>query len=137
MLQRALEARHHAEQTNTLKEEFLAMIAHEMRTPLASIVGFASMMTSKTMTWPRESLVEYATIIEEEAQRMSGLIEQLMDHARQQTGTLKIDLEVTSLEAVIRSTMPQLRAITTELLCSAALTMSPNFSRIALSVDKT
>jgi len=114
LLQRALEARHTAEQTNTLKEEFLAMIAHEMRTPLASIVGFASMMTSKTMTWPRESLVEYAAIIEDEAQRMSGLIEQLMDHTRQQTGTLKIDFELTSLGAIIRSAMPRLHALNTE-----------------------
>jgi two-component system, chemotaxis family, CheB/CheR fusion protein len=114
LLQSALEARTEAEQTNTLKEEFLALIAHEMRTPLASIVGFASMMTSKTMTWPRESLVEYAAIIEDEAQRMSNLIEQLTDHARQRTGTLKIDLQVTTLDAIIRSTMPQLYALTTQ-----------------------
>jgi two-component system, chemotaxis family, CheB/CheR fusion protein len=114
LLQSALEARTEAEQTNTIKEEFLALIAHEMRTPLASIVGFASMMTSKTMTWPRESLVEYAAIIEDEAQRMSGLIEQLTDHARQRTGTLKIDFETTSFETIIRSAMPQLNALTTQ-----------------------
>lgn len=114
LLQRALEARTEAEQTNTIKEEFLALIAHEMRTPLASIVGFASMMTSKTMTWPREALVEYAAIIEDEAQRMSNLIEQLTDHARQRTGTLKIDFEITSLDAIIRSSMPQLSALTTQ-----------------------
>jgi len=114
LLQRALEARTEAEQTNTLKEEFLALIAHEIRTPLASIVGFASMMTSKTMTWPRESMVEYAAIIEEEAQRMSNLIEQLTDHARQQTGTLKIDFDVTSLDIILRSALPQLNALTTQ-----------------------
>jgi signal transduction histidine kinase len=114
LLQRALEARTEAEQTNTIKEEFLALIAHEMRTPLASIVGFASMMTSKTMTWPREALIEYAAIIEDEAQRMSNLIEQLTDHARQRTGTLKIDFEVTSLDFIIRSSMPQLNALTAQ-----------------------
>jgi two-component system, chemotaxis family, CheB/CheR fusion protein len=114
MLQHALEGRTEAEQTNTLKEEFLALIAHELKTPLASIFGFASMITSKTMVWPREALLEYAAIIEEEAQRMSDLIEQLTDHARQQTGTLKINLECTSLDEIIRATMPQLRALTSQ-----------------------
>lgn len=109
-----LVARPKLEQNNTIKEEFLGLIAHEMRTPLASIVGFASMMTSKTMIWPREDLVAYAKIIEEEAQRMSHLIEQLMDHARQQTGTLAVDFETTSFEAIIRSAMPQLDVLTAQ-----------------------
>jgi two-component system, chemotaxis family, CheB/CheR fusion protein len=112
ILERALEARIQAERANSLKEEFLALIAHEMRTPLASIIGFASMITSKSMTWSLETMSEYAGIIEEEAQRLNTLIEQLLDHARQQTGTLPIDLQPTSLGKILQSVMPQLRALT-------------------------
>jgi two-component system, chemotaxis family, CheB/CheR fusion protein len=112
ILQRALEARIQAERASSLKEEFLGLIAHEMRTPLASIVGFASMMTSKSMTWPSETMTEYAGVIEEEAQRLNSLIEQLLDHARQQTGTLSVDLQVTSLERIVQPLMPQLQVLT-------------------------
>ncbi|MEP7285236.1 MAG: GAF domain-containing protein [Chloroflexota bacterium] len=107
------QARQEAEQANQLKIKFLAMISHELRTPLTSIKGFATTLLATDVTWDSESQHDFITIINEEADKLTDLIEQLLDLSRLQAGKLGIQPEPRHLNEIVGTAMAQLESITT------------------------
>jgi len=69
------------------KDAILGVVSHEMRTPLASILGFSEVL-ARTSSSP-----EIAERIHVNAQRMIALVDDLLDHAQIQAGTLKMSRE--------------------------------------------
>jgi len=106
------EARHEAETADLLKLQFLAMISHELRTPLTSIKGFASTLLSTDVSWDAESQHSYLTIIEDEADKLTELIEQLLDVSRLAAGKLSVALQPITLLTIIKRMMPRLEVLT-------------------------
>jgi PAS domain S-box-containing protein len=107
-------ARKSAEEANQLKDEFLAMISHELRTPLTSIMGFASTLLSEDITWDAESQQQFIEIINEEAEKLKELVENLLDISRLQARTLRIHAEPRPLDEIIENARPQLEVITSQ-----------------------
>lgn len=105
-------ARVEAEAANVLKMKFLAMISHELRTPLASIKGFATTLLATDVIFDDDTQHEFIGIIDEEADKLSNLVEQLLDLSRLQAGTFAILPKPESLEAITQATMPQLQTLT-------------------------
>jgi PAS domain S-box-containing protein len=105
-------ARREAEAADRLKLQFLAMISHELRTPLASIKGFSSTLLSEDVTWDADSQKSYLAIIDEEADKLTELIDQLLDVSRLAAGKLNVILQPTSLAEVIIHAMVRLESIT-------------------------
>jgi PAS domain S-box-containing protein len=114
LLQREQEARREAERAVATQQLFLGMISHELRTPLASIKGFASTIMATDVTFELEQMREFAHIINDEADRLTELIDQLLDVVRMQSGTLRISPSVISLDKVIDTAMPQLKAVSSQ-----------------------
>jgi PAS domain S-box-containing protein len=83
-------ARQEAEEANALKLKFLAMISHELRTPLTSIKGFATTLLAQDVSFDAEYQKQFIEIIDEEADKLTELIEQLLDLSRLQAGNLRI-----------------------------------------------
>ena len=106
------EARRQAETADLLKLQFLAMISHELRTPLTSIKGFASTLLSTDVIWDDESQHSYLTIIDEEADKLTELIEQLLDVSRLAAGKLSVSLQSITLSTIINRMMPRLEVLT-------------------------
>jgi len=78
------------EELERLRAEFLGMVGHELRTPITSIKGSAiTLLESQPALDPAE-VVEYHRIIYEQADFMRGLITDLIDIVRIETGTLSI-----------------------------------------------
>jgi signal transduction histidine kinase len=67
------------------KDAMLGVVSHEMRTPLAAIIGFAEIIAINTRQAP-----EMAERIRVNAQRLTYMINDLLDHAQMQSGALKI-----------------------------------------------
>lgn len=111
-------ARRAAEHANELKLKFVAMVSHELRTPLTSIKGFASTLLATDVTWDAETQRDFISTIDEEADKLTELIDQLLDLSRLQAGTLRIRPEPHSLSRIIDSSMAQLKflAIAHELI---------------------
>jgi signal transduction histidine kinase/DNA-binding response OmpR family regulator len=107
-------ARREAEDANALKLKFLAMISHELRTPLTSIKGFATTLLATDVEWDIESQQNFIHIISEEADKLTDLIEQLLDLSRLQAGTLRIQTESCTLDAIFGTALAQLEALTIE-----------------------
>ncbi len=104
-------ARQEAEQANQVKLKFLAMISHELRTPLTSIKGFASTLLATDVTWDAESQRDFATIISDEADKLTELIGQLLDLSRLQAGKLRIQPESRTLSEIVGTAMAELQSI--------------------------
>ena len=71
-----------------LQEDFVSTISHELRTPLGFIKGYSTSLLRKDTSWDEETTQEFLTIIDEEADRLSSLIENVLESARLQSKTL-------------------------------------------------
>ena len=107
-------ARREAEEANALKMKFLGMISHELRTPLASIKGFSDTLLATDVTFSAEEQMQFIRIIDEQADKLSGLVDQLLDLTRLQAGALRIDLQPVSLQQVFVGAETQLQTLSAE-----------------------
>lgn len=89
------------ERAQRLKNEFISQISHELRTPLTSIQGWAETVRgSDPSEW---SAVEHGLgIISTEAQRLSTLVEELLDFSRLQAGAFELRIEQAELSGICR-----------------------------------
>ena len=78
------------EDLERLRAEFLGMVSHELQTPLASIRGSATTLLDDEPDLDPAEMRQFHRIIEREASRMRGLISNLLDVARIETGTLPV-----------------------------------------------
>ncbi len=107
-------ARIAAEEANEMKLRFLATISHELRTPLTSIKGFASTLSAPDVSWDQETQQEFINIISSEADKLTDLVEQLLDLSRLQAGTLRIVHQPVSADEIISTARPQLEFLAVE-----------------------
>jgi PAS domain S-box-containing protein len=103
-----------SEQANKIKVQFLAMISHELRTPLTSIKGLATTLLATDVNWDTEDQYSFIGIISEEANKMTELVNQLLDLSQLQTGTLKIQMEQHRVTTIINTAMMQLETVTAQ-----------------------
>lgn len=85
-----------------LQDDFIAMISHDLRTPLGFIKGYATSLLRSDVTWDAATQREFLTIIDEETDRLIVLIDRLLDSSRLQTGMLAMDFQPVALEKLVR-----------------------------------
>src|SRR5215510_8525491 len=100
-------ARAEAEAANQSKDEFLAIVSHELRAPLNSILGYNRMLREKSLDETR--LERCCDIIERNARTQLQLIEDLLDTARIANGKLRLDLRRLDINAVIAAAIDIVR----------------------------
>jgi PAS domain S-box-containing protein len=64
---------------------FISMVSHELRTPVALIKGYATTLNREDAHWDSKTIADALTVIEEEADRLNALIEDLLTASRLQT----------------------------------------------------
>jgi signal transduction histidine kinase len=92
-----------ANQEARLQEDFISTITHELRTPLGFIKGYATTLLRSDTTWEQQTQQEFLKIIDQETDRLQDLIENLLDSARLQSGTLKMDFQAVRLDTLVKS----------------------------------
>ena len=95
-----------------MKSQLLSTVSHELRTPLASIKGFATTLLRDDVEWDEESRREFLAIIDEESDRLTELIGNLLDMARIEAGTLRVEAEPMDLRPIILETVAEFRMLT-------------------------
>jgi len=89
------------EELDRMRAQFLSMVSHELRTPLAAIKGStATVLAAKRGFGPAETQ-QFFRIIDEQADRISGLIGDLLDAGRLDTGTLSVAPEPAEVGALV------------------------------------
>jgi len=94
-----------------MQDEFIATISHELRTPLGFIKGYVTTLLREDAEWDTEASEEFLHIINEEADRLRELIDNLLDSTRLETGTLSMTLEPTRIEPVTRDVVARTRSL--------------------------
>ncbi|HSF81667.1 MAG TPA: ATP-binding protein [Anaerolineales bacterium] len=75
-------------EADELKSTFISVISHELKTPVALIKGYVSTLRREDASWDRDVVRDSLEVIEEEADRLTNLIENLLDASRLQAGAL-------------------------------------------------
>ncbi len=89
------------EEQERLRAEFLAMVSHELRSPLMSVKGSADTLAAQSSRLDPAEMSQFFRIIQDQAEHMRGLIGELLDVARIQTGALPVDPEPTDLRLLV------------------------------------
>jgi len=89
------------EELERLRTDFLGMVSHELRTPLTSIKGSAATVLGASSPLDPAEIRQFFHIIEEQADNMRDLINNLLDLSRIEAGTLSVVAEPTDVSAVI------------------------------------
>lgn len=95
----SLEARR---RLDSLQDDFIATITHELLTPLGFIKGYATTLLREDTHWDQQTRKEFLVIIDEEADRLRELIDNLMDSSRLQAGTLSMSLQPIRLDTLLK-----------------------------------
>lgn len=85
-----------------LQKDFIATISHELCTPLGFIKGYATTLLREDTTWDDTTKREFLQIIDEEADKLRELIDNLLDSSRLQSGTLKMQFQPIRLDSLLK-----------------------------------
>lgn len=91
-----------------LKSDFVANVSHELRTPLALIRLYAETLELGRLK-EKEKYQEYFRIIREESERLTALINNILDFSRIEAGRKEYEFKETNLAELVRSTLDSYR----------------------------
>jgi len=100
----AFRAADRAIKLSTMKSDFVSNVSHELRTPLASIRVFAELLRLGRVRSP-EKIQEYGEYIEAESRRLSGLINNILDFSRIESGRKTYDFTVSDVGEVVAAVL--------------------------------
>lgn len=98
--------------SDELKSALLASVSHDLRTPLTSIRASLDSLLNQRLHWGPDELHEFHLIIDEEVNRLAGLVQNLLDMARIETGELHVSKQWTSAAEICGNVLDR---------CAAAL----------------
>lgn len=107
--QRLAEANEQLAQLHRVKSQFLSMVSHELRTPLGLIKGYAETLQSLGENLDEATQRECLTVIQEEADNLSELVDNLLSSSRLEQGTLGLDLQPLRLPKLLEQIVREAR----------------------------
>jgi signal transduction histidine kinase len=90
----------HFRTAEEIKSTFISIVSHELRTPVALIKGYASTLRRDDAKWDRNVVKDSLAVIEEEADRLTKMIDDLLDASRLQAGGLSMKRADVALPAL-------------------------------------
>ena len=105
------QAQSDAEQANRAKSAFLSNMSHELRTPLNAILGFGQVLTSDTLPLTPEKRREFTGHIIKAGRHLLALINEVLDLAKVESGTLSLSKEPVELAEVLDACRPMVEPL--------------------------
>jgi signal transduction histidine kinase len=94
---------------DAMKSQLLSTVSHELRTPLSAIKGFATTLLRQDVKWDEATQRDFLRIIEEESDRLSEIIDNLLDMSQIEAGALRVAKELAQLRQLIREVVDEMR----------------------------
>lgn len=102
----------HFREADELKSTFISVISHELKTPVALIKGYVGTLRREDATWDREIVRDSLAVIEEETDRLTQMIENLLDATRLQAGSLRLSRSDVSIDKLVKRMAARFRTQT-------------------------
>ncbi|MFB2878860.1 PAS domain S-box protein [Floridanema aerugineum] len=128
LLQQEQAAREAAERANRIKDEFLAVLSHELRSPLNPILGWARLL--QTRKFDESRIAQALATIERNARLQTQLIDDLLDVAKILRGKLTLNLSSVNLSFVIEAAIDTVRS-TAVAKSIALICVLPNIGQVS------
>ncbi len=97
------------QRANEVKNKFLSIMSHELRTPLTVINGYLSLVLDKNYGNPSKELRDIISVVKEQGQNQLGLIEDLLDLTRIESGEYKLNKQAFVPDALINKAVENFR----------------------------
>ncbi|MBA7479181.1 Sensor histidine kinase RcsC [subsurface metagenome] len=117
-----------------LKDSFLSTVSHELRTPLTSIKSFSEILLSYDED--RETQKEFLTIISEESDRLTRLINDFLDLSKIESGRMQWETVEISVAEVIKTAINATQALAAKTNLKVKVTVSPNLPTVTSDKDR-
>ena len=98
-------------QVEQMKSDFVSAVSHELRTPLTSIYGFAATLLRSDLEFSDEERETFLTYIASETERLTRLVDSLLNVARLDRGELQLQLDVTDVGSVVSDVVGQAQRV--------------------------
>ncbi|AFZ16201.1 ATP-binding response regulator [Allocoleopsis franciscana] len=85
---------------NRLKDEFLACISHELKTPLTAVLGLSTLLKDQALGELNERQARYARLIYQSGRQLMTLVNDILDLTRMETGQLELSCEPVQIQSV-------------------------------------
>jgi two-component system sensor histidine kinase KdpD len=94
--------------TDELRVSLLRAVSHDLRSPLASIKASVTSLLQRDVDWTEEATLEFLGTIDEESDRLDGLVANLLDMSRLQSGALEVAMRPVGFEEVVPAALASL-----------------------------
>jgi signal transduction histidine kinase len=122
------QARWEAETANRAKDDFLAMLSHELRNPLTTILGWVR--TLRSGQFPPHRLERGLASIERNAQLHARLMEDLLDIARIASGKLTFEMQSVDLPPIVDAVLETIRGAAADAGVQLIVDIEPEIPRL-------
>jgi two-component system phosphate regulon sensor histidine kinase PhoR len=100
-------------QIQQMKNDFVSHVSHELKTPLASITAYTEMLADGEAN-DEQTRKEFYSVIQNQAQRLNRLIENILNSSRIESGLIKINKESASLTMLIEEQLQMIKGYAEE-----------------------
>ncbi|NEQ41132.1 MAG: hybrid sensor histidine kinase/response regulator [Okeania sp. SIO3I5] len=87
-------------QLNRLKDEFLACISHELKTPLTAVLGLSSLLKEQTLGTLNERQIRYTQLIHQSGRHLMAVVNDILDLTRMETGQMELNPQPVEIRKV-------------------------------------
>lgn len=109
----------HFREAEQLKSTFISVVSHELKTPVALIKGYADTLRREDADWDLATIQNGLRVIEEEADRLSELIENLLAASKLQAEGMRLTLDDVNLPVLVKQSIERFQTQTTQHTLSA------------------
>ena len=89
---------------SALRADFVSLVSHELRGPMASVIGCAATLRQRWRSLAGEQREQFLALIEEETSRLANLVGDVLDTSRLEAGTFSLSLAEVDVEELLRET---------------------------------
>ncbi len=102
----------HFREAERLKSTFISVISHELKTPVALIKGYADTLSREDADWDHATVQNGLRVIEDEADRLAELIENLLAASKLQAEGMRLSIDDVNLRALVEQSIERLQTST-------------------------
>ncbi|XXX71731.1 PAS domain S-box protein [Sorangium sp. So ce134] len=122
-------ARDEAERVSRVKDDFVATLSHELRSPINAILGWARILRGRAQQEP-QALARGLEVIERNARLQADMVSELLDMSRIVSGKLRLDVQQVDLPAVLQGSLEAVKLAAEAKAIAVSASVDPEASAL-------